>query len=414
VKADQLGFSVPSVSNILETAAKSLWPALNLKALFVPMQDLSKGDLGTDFPLQIAAQLKISSRQVLQKLMPLLPQDIPYLFTVYDDYLNLRFPNLSRENLEALASIYKVDIDGFNNSLLYLIPALKECCGWEYLRLASIVMLQARFFVAIGIPATIVIGDEVIVPSTYLDSRNKFIAEVLWQKVKPTVCTQISVKDLALQVENLLDTHNFKNCYVWSYDQLWRGKAYLNITQKINLISRHPFSTFLKGIDLNIRAEEVQEWRGATLNALQFHLASELAGHEVDIDVSKNQESANLTWYLSASLQRLKSLDLESFQNTAAPIKFSIKQRELWIRVSFLQTSLHLATCRADIWYYLSVLRDTLDRLNQIVGDPKFRASLHRKDLDTAFLYLIDISYRVLYQTQINLNLIQCLDLKDA
>jgi hypothetical protein len=362
------------LSRKLEECARLKWGVTGLQAPFLPLIDLKLGDLGTDFPTRVAASLRCSAAEVGQELANLLKNE-RVEFLVFEGFLNVRLGSgAGNIGPEALSPLTCAPLD----SIALVLPYRSNReSSYGMLRRAALLGLQASLIQAQKQSANVLIldGSGEALPDPLTEGR------AYWKKVREiSQRGTTSKKEAALKIADVIRDKKAALTFVWAAEEIWNQREYKSLQEHTDLLTQFGSAAWLEEWGSETECSDIVDRIEAHPDEAYYLLSDPMRGSDLEGSVLGSRERANLRWYAGATLERLKDiLPNGSFQNDAASLN-DADLRGVLLKGLFSQDFALYGALRGQIWGYLGVLRDLLDRTNRLLNDPSFRQEIHRGD----------------------------------
>lgn len=366
---------VPDLSRLLTEAAERGFGVTGLEAPFVALKDLSLGDLGTDFPLRLAAAIRKSASEITDSLLSnISSKDIN--FKIYEGFLNIKLGSGTKD--VSFKSIKPLPSKNFKSAVLILAPRSTRESASGMLRRAALVGLQS-LLLAEFCPKVSILDHEGAVLSDPLSKSSEF-----WEHVsKLSKQTPLRREEVTHLIEKVIVNNKSELTFVWSAEELWSQKLYRSLQSQTELVTQFASATWLEEWGGESECAEIlQRIKDFPEDGL-YVLSHLMRGSDLDGTVIGINERANLKWYVTATKARLTQLvpDLPKLNSlTYEGVLDDPLSRTIGIRSLFLTDFRLRAAWRGQVWDYLEALGDLLDSTQRLLNDPQLRQSISRGD----------------------------------
>lgn len=385
------GFRIKTLSSILEQTVSELWPNIKLDALFYPLADKTHGDVGSDLPRFLAGILKLSEYEITSTLLKKLPPVIPYIFCVYEGFLNLKLDIDFKHQLEPNS----VDLNKKVPLAIFVTPPNKEFHGWAFIRLVSLALVHRRMLRSFGYEVEFYVGPDKIL--SHIEEQH----QQHWQQILSMHNNNHTpAKQSHDQLKNFISAGGRKQIFLWANREIWRRKELTNLRQNGDLIFQFPRRNWFSLSDFYEPVSILNSFGANELLSCQLYLASDLSMEDLDLFVPTAAERANLLWYFDVTLKRVENLLLDHIylpdQGTSDIAQDGTHHhlslyKELVVNIQLLPGVVQDCALMGNIWGALRAIVDTLDHLNSTINRPDFRSELltpHTKSPQSELLRL--------------------------
>ncbi len=347
--------------------AKEIFPKLSeserrISPHFFRESDTERGDIVTDFAIELADLLKESPFSIAPRLLAELPQSERITTHTERGFINMRLSSPHDFSLEGVVPTRTVVV----------LPGLASGGnGWEALRVSSRALLHYLFLRAQKAECLLLIEDELIAADLMPPSA---LMRLVLERVAATVSRPLesgySIEDLWVRAKRFpgwksslwLSSSQSKVLFQNDYaETMYRDDAQLvlNIPRKRWCDGVHDLPSLLS----------LMSWTERDLSNLFVYLASDIDGGDLDLVVPRSFEVANVSWNVRSTLQRLSGLapfkGEQDSEGEASPLDRLVALFPLEIG--------HLAERGSFPTFYAGV-SELLKRINFNLNSPSFRS----------------------------------------
>jgi hypothetical protein len=385
-----------NLSRKLELVARDRWGVTDLQAPFIPLLDLNLGDLGTDYPIRVAAALRRPAIEIGAELAEALKEE-GIEFLVYEGFLNVRLGRTEGATKGRINPNSLTPFAGYppNSIRLILQNRSSRESRWGMFRRAAMLGLQAVLIKVSSKDSSLLVLDGSGKP---LPDPTKNSADFWFAVTKLTeqgvVAKKIAAKELAL----IVSAQRTDLTFLWAAEEVWSQTEYKSLQSGTELITQFGSAAWLEdwGDERECKSTTA---RIQTYPLDAFFLLSEpMRGSDIDGNILGTNQRANIRWYCGATLERINNLIPKGACPLAAELFEDEHYRRLVLRATFMLDFLSYGAQRGQLWGFLQVLREILDGVNRVVNDPKFRQDLTKGQADPKAISVIQLVRQALEQ----------------
>lgn len=359
-----------NLSRKLEAIARERWGITDLQAPFTPLKDLNLGDLGTDYPIRVAAALRRPAAEIGVELSQAL-RDEGIEFLVYEGFLNVRLGYSAGKIDPKLLTPFNAH---FPKSIALLLQkrSTRES-RWGMYRRAALLGLQTVLIKSSSKEAELIILDGSGNPLPDPSSQSKEFWSVVMNLAEQGV---VSKKVAAEELSRVVSSQKRDLTFLWAAEEIWNQSEYKSLQSFTELLTQFGSAAWLEdwGNELECRAT-VARILNNPLDAF-FLLSETMRGSDIDGTILGSQERANLLWYSRATVERINNLIPKGLAGESVGLVEEEAYRRVVLRATFMSDFLSYGAQRGQLWGFLEILREMLDGVNRIMNDPDFRQKL--------------------------------------
>ena len=370
----------------LLAAANAKWPELSScvpppAVEWKPSLDMRYGDLSSDILLRLTEILRLTPEKISSSLDANLFKVSFGELSQEKGYLNL----VLKQNTDTLPTAVQ------HQGVVILIPQpTKNFTSWSFMRLASRAIIQFHIARALGISATLLVGElEVTTSTSQEDTRSLFNRLYTLQSEATHVADELKKWDAE---RFLAVSHRYKGIPLVT----WLTSAHLGASFQRDYRERlrkcaHsitvicPRESWCQGL-FEGESFNLNEF-SQSMDGLLYYLAGDEDGGALDLSVPRSHEVANLVWYLGSTLTRLGSLisqvskphEVTIADPTLPPVSLPLS-RLLRIFPLFIER----AATHGEVSEFLAALSEVLQRTNRLMNEPEFRYRHHQSKDNSA------------------------------
>lgn len=376
------------LSRSLIEIAERTWGVKGIEAPFIALKDLSLGDLGTDFPLRVAASIRKSATEISETLVTSFSDQQLNLKT-YEGFINVQLG--SAQSYINPKLINELPIKRFDNAVFILAPRSSKESISGMLRRAALIGLQSNFLSNYCSNISIIDHEGAVLPNPISAASHYWEHASKLSKLSP-----LGRKDVSQLVEKVILSRKAELTFVWSAEELWSQKLYRELQNHTELVTQFASTTWLEEWGSETERETIlARVKDFPLDGL-YVLSDFIRGSDLDGTVIGIRERTNLNWYLQATKERLSQLVPEGIDKDDAKIFDGVFSRKVGVRASFLEDFRRRAAWRGQVWDYLVVLADFLDSTHRVLNEPRLRQAISQGDYSSVELHSLALAKHVL------------------
>ncbi len=359
---------------ITNIAAKR-WNIAGLEARFIPWCDDFKFDLTSDFCIKLARVLRQNPTQIAKQLVALANQKLDPRFVSSSDYLCYSGPS----NQQWLQQVMVTGEPPFYSSYLLLLPPPTAiCCGWSYLRLAALALFQAISLRTQGCDVTFAVAG---LFKLQMQTRSDLFEVMRSLFFIVDRIENINSGDILAGLRDHIDQEGRRATNIWLVSDTLPLKALKALIDIDGVSSFYAEKNWLRGIIQQLQLDNYKDFDCDQLLSIFVCLAGASSGSDLSPEMAQFNGTDNLLWYTDVVRQRTENiLENVSFEveEWGESIKIGVLERNLAIRLKFLQSFWELAGIRGNIRQFFTAFNDVLRLATMLCNDPSFRRQIHQ------------------------------------
>lgn len=361
------------------------YPDVSIPTNFFPLLDLTQGQLSSDLPLLLAAQLKVHPDRVIAELLPAFKQIDRCICSYSNGYLNIELTELRSSDFPTAPLV-----NSGQKLSLFVAPDCARISELEYLRFIALPITQAYLATAIGYAVELNHGRE----QHFFDKKQQLL-DFFWSQLSALRAGQRQLWDGA-DIDSAAQDYLIKNKdynFLWfsprSLDQNRFNALYKSLAGSNTLVCV-PTRSLLS----DLKADGLNWVNCARCVDLLFLLSSAEAGRNLDLNIASTAENANLNWYAHSTLARLRRYEQRWLENTHVD-NLAGESSPLLIRAYQMPGFFRRATALGELNIWHSAFMDLLDRCNVLFNQPDLRRQLElEKELSSLSSKILSVVYQ--------------------
>ena len=359
---------------------------LSLDIKFFPSLNLELGDFYSDFCILLAKQFKKSTQDIYQIIL----KDLScknYEISLVADYVNIKLKSFKITNNE----IYKphTNID----DVIIFIPVLDTYPKSLFYRLAFKGFLTKLLFEKLNIKARLFLGNENFGANKNLSEIKDFshsleniyneckddkdIIKII-NTINASYKTDLFITYLGPNTfyqrelsKEFFKTEFGQKHYVFKFHTKDWGNVYKE--------DEHEIEDFIKNSDLS------------GLVSLMYMLSKELDFKEINYYDAKLESEENFIYFLNLTVNRLnKFFDDKKCTENDQEFILEDKNRDIMMQSYLFYVSLYESLLIGNIGAWLKSIDDFLMKINVLLNNPNFRASLKTNAVSDKDIYIFN------------------------
>jgi hypothetical protein len=350
-----------------------------------PVVDLKYGDFATDICVRLANSSKESPYAIYKKICGKLSKELSDNAFFDNGLIYFRLSNLYQNSFDFS---HDALLDQKNYTVLLPSPrsGLNE---YAYLRLLSFALWQYIFLKQQNVSVKFYIFDLELKPKSSSIEIFSFVLD----RLKNYTTKNLDVNGFLQCVDNTVTN---SVVLLWlSYDcldsQFFRKLLnYPRSNIEINVVPKQ----ILRPIGINFNPERYSnispnKEHFAILANLLWYLASPTLASELDTNIAFLDESANLPWFFSTLLERLKLLT-SKIEIAISDLELDFtKDRELFVRMKCIAEYRWQAAFYGKVTIWAEVMQGFLAKINLFINSPQLRYRLENHCISSKEAYIL-------------------------
>lgn len=355
------------------------FPGTGVTVEFLPLQDLSFGDVGSPVLMELSSEKKVAPEELFSELEKGLSELHELTFSTENGFLNVRGPSdpewlIEAEEISSEPSRYEI-----------LVPPSSDALpGLSWLRLASVSYMQAILLSESGHNVSLLIpgGEEIGIRG--IDGFRTLLSS------GRSSSGNASVEELIKCFKESSD-----KTFLWIPPNYIPRKEFQKLFEpaagyRERLVVRCPDRRWLFGGDTQFGVNEARSMSDEALLNLLYYLALPLEASEIDKAVPQLEDRLNIRWAIGAALERIERLFPESRRGEKGKwTEVSELERRLLIQVRFFPHFRHNAEIRGEVTEYAKAILELLTSFARFFNDPQIRHALEKGKMTSPQIQII-------------------------
>lgn len=367
--------SLTEFARPITNIAAERWNIAGLEARFIPWCDDFKFDLTSDFCIKLARVLRQNPTQIAKQLTVLTNQRIDARFVDSSDYLCYSGPSDQQWLGQAMLT---GESPAYSSYLLLLPPATATCCGWSYLRLAALGLFQAISLRSQGCDVTFAVSG---LFKLQMKTRSDLFEVMRSLFFVADRIERVDSEAILAGLKDHIDPNGRRATNIWLVSDTLPLKALRILIDIDGISSFYAEKNWLRGIIQQLQLDNYKDFDCDQLLSIFVCLAGASSGSDLSPEMAQFNGTDNLLWYTDVVRQRTENiLENGSFEveEWSESIEIGVLERNLAIRLKFLQCFWELAGIRGNVRQFFTAFNDVLRLATILCNDPSFRRQIHQ------------------------------------
>jgi hypothetical protein len=388
-----------TLSVALDEALKKRFPSVAVSpgSRFLPMLDLTKGELSSTAAIEVARALRGDALAIAQELISDIAQRVPGDWKVVAGYMILTNApaEILREEARTRQDLF--DTGSGDRALRTIVCLVPDATSPVYARLRLIACSALQALLAVAFEGRCRLGFEpdaaqvVSSPDDVVQLASRAVERCFHHEGEARLGYAIPAELLDATSPLVVWTshhyhdrlgHDVKRAFV---DARNAGTGFLKIPSDGWLLSRERALSELLSTGSLQKIVRRLSGTEAWLRWI-YHFASSIPSGDLDPSVALYDECASPRWTLQVLYQRVAQLVLPRLQGgdremVEAIVSTPLTERALLLRSLFLPALTARAICEGEVVAWSTVVEDFAARAHGVLNAPHFRAALKNEDV---------------------------------